>query len=284
MTASLELLIIDPQNDFCDLPEAFLPTFSASPVRPALPVPGAHADLQRVATLIRAAERALGGITVTLDTHQRLDIAHPTFWRTGDGAAVAPFTPITASDVRSRRFVPRRAEHLGRALEYLDALENRRRYTLMIWPVHCELGTWGHNVHLTVQAACQAWAEARAQNVSLVLKGQNPWTENYSALMAEVPLDDDPATQLNRALVKRLDALERLLICGEASSHCVRATTEHLVSNLADQTPQRLSRITLLTDCMSPVPGFEAQHAEFLGDMAARGLSLSTSAEVLASL
>jgi len=293
MTPSLELLIIDPQNDFCDLPEAWLPTCAAGAdssagdrrsVRPSLAVPGAHADLQRVSTFIRRAERVLGGITVTLDTHQRVDIAHPTFWHSGDGGAVAPFTPITAADVRSRRFVPRRAEHLGQVLAYLDALEARGRYTLMVWPVHCELGTWGHNVHAAVQAACQAWEDARVQNVSHVLKGQNPWTENYSAVMAEVPLDDDPATQLNRSLVERLDAVERLLICGEASSHCVRATTEHIVDNLADPTPERLSRITLLTDCMSPVPGFEAQHAAFLEDMAARGLSLATSAAMLGSL
>ena len=282
MASSLELLIIDPQNDFCDLPEDLLPRSAG--LRPALPVPGAHADLQRVSTLIRAADRALSGITVTLDTHQRVDIAHPTFWCTGGGTAVAPFTPITASDVRAKRFVPRRSEHLGRVLAYLDALEKLGRYTLMVWPIHCELGTWGHNVHPAVQAACQAWEEAHAENVTHVLKGQNPWTENYSALLAEVPLDDDPATQLNRGLIDRLDAVERLLICGEASSHCVRATTEHLVANLADPTPQRLSRITLLTDCMSPVAGFETQHAEFLAGMAARGLSLSTSGDVLAAL
>ena len=88
------LLLIDPQNDFCDLPPDRCPAGEA----PALPVAGAHADLQRVAAFIDAAADRLDGITVTLDSHQRLDIAHPGFWQTGDGAAVAPFTSITARD------------------------------------------------------------------------------------------------------------------------------------------------------------------------------------------
>ena len=33
--------------------------------------------------------------------------------------------------------------------------------------------------------------------------GANPWTEHYSAVQADVPDPQDPATQLNRALVER---------------------------------------------------------------------------------
>jgi len=40
----------------------------------------------------------------------------------------------------------------------------------------------------------------------------------------------------------------------------------------------------LLTDCMSPVGGFQAQHDAFLKGMAARGARLATSTEVLATL
>jgi nicotinamidase/pyrazinamidase len=37
----------------------------------------------------------------------------------------------------------------------------------------------------------------------------------------------------------------------------------------------------LLTDCMSPVGGFEAQHQAFLDDMRAQGVRLMTSGEAL---
>ena len=91
-----------------------------------------------------------------------------------------------------------------------------------------------------------------------VTKGENPWTEHYSAIQAEVPDAADAHTQLNTALLADLDRADLLLIAGEASSHCVRATTEHIVANLPGGRPER---IVLLTDCMSPVGGFEAQHA-----------------------
>ncbi|MBW8830518.1 MAG: cysteine hydrolase [Burkholderiales bacterium] len=283
MKRKMQLLIIDPQNDFCDLPAAYRPAdpVAAGPVAPALPVAGAHADMLRIADLIRAGTAGISGITVTLDSHHRFDIAHPTFWETGQGAAVAPFTPITADQVRAGDFMPRAPSALPRALAYLDALEARGRYTLMVWPVHCEIGTWGHNVHADVRAAYNVWEERRLGIVQKVTKGTNPWTEHYSAVLAEVPDDEDPDTQLNQALIEQLDTADTILIAGEASSHCVKATTEHIVQHLPGQRPER---VVLLTDCMSPVGGFEAQHEAFLADMRAKGVQLATCADVLPQL
>ncbi len=68
-----------------------------------------------------------------------------------------------------------------------------------------------------------------------------------------------------------------LLIAGEASSHCVRSTTEHIVQHLPRLLPLwQAHRIVLLTDGMSPVGGFEAQHQAFLEGMRAAGAQLST--------
>ncbi len=285
MQAQIQLLIIDPQNDFCDLPDTLWPLDAAgSTTAPALPVAGAHADLQRVAGLIDAGGAGLSDIVVTLDSHLRVDIAHPPFWQQRDGAAwrpVAPFTPITAAQVRAGEFQPRDSGHLPRALDYLDALEARGRYTLMVWPVHCEIGSWGHDVHADVQAACKRWEAKQGQKVHRVTKGENPWTEHYSALLAEVPDAADPHTQLNRDLLARLDTADHILIAGEASSHCVKATTEHLIEHLPGGRPQRL---TLLTDTMSPVAGFAAQHDAFVVDMQARGVQLAITAQVLSLL
>ena len=269
------LLIIDPQNDFCDLPEARRPAGSA----PSLPVQGADADMQRLAALIAATAPSIDAITVTLDSHHRLDIAHPTFWQRGNGADALPFTEITAKQVRDGEFKPRDAASLPRALAYLDALETRGRYTLMVWPVHCEMGTWGHEMHADVAAACRAWETQRGRTAQSVRKGENPWTEHYSAVLAEVPDADDPRTQLNEALIADLDRADRILIAGEASSHCVRATTEHIVARLPGGRPQR---IALVSDCMSPVGGFAAQHEAFFAQMRALGVELITSAELRA--
>lgn len=278
------LVIIDPQNDFCDLPASYRPCVpggSDECQSPALPVAGAHADMQRLAALIDVAGDALSAITVTLDSHHRVDIAHPPFWRQGDGSAVPPFTAIRAEDVRAGRFLPRAAAALPRVLSYLDALESNGRYEHMVWPVHCEMGTWGGNVHEDVRRAYNRWEEKSGHVVAKVIKGINPWTEHYSAIQAEVPLADDPSTQHNRAFVDALRVADRVLIAGEAGSHCVKATVEHLLESLGEA---GVARLVLLTDCMSPVAGFEAVYADFLEALRRRGVRLATAQEMAAAL
>ena len=283
MAHHTELLIIDAQNDFCDLPDAWCATDPASgaPLRPALPVPGAHADLLRLAGFIGAAAGRIDGITVTLDSHHRHDIAHPPYWRRGDGTAVPPFTTITAAQVRAGAFTPAVPAELARSLVYLDALEATGRYTLMVWPVHCQLGSWGHGLHPAVLAACNAWEETRHTPVRVVDKGSYPWSEHYSALQAEVPDPAEPATQLNLPLLQRLDMADTLLVAGQASSHCVKATVEHLVQHLPSGRPDRL---VLLTDCMSPVAGFEPQARGFLAAMQRLGVRCMPQEQAAAAL
>lgn len=279
--APAHLLLIDPQNDFCDLPAPACPPG----LRPALPVPGADADLHRVAALLRAAAGRIDAVTVTLDSHAAWDIAHPPFWRRADGGAVAPFTPIRAEQVRQGEFLSVDAHGQpspplqARALAYLDALEAGARHTLMVWPEHGLEGSWGHALHPAIEAACADWARQRGRAPLYVRKGRNPWTEHYSALQAEVPDPADPATRPDPALLARLAAAGEILIAGQASSHCVRASVEHLLDLLA-----RPQRLTLLVDGMSPVPGFEAVAQAFLQDAQARGARLLRCAEWLAEV
>lgn len=278
----LHLLIIDPQNDFCDLPSDYCPADPrAGRFAPALPVAGAHADMQRLAALIDAGGAGLADITVTLDSHQHLDIAHPTFWRDAAGMPIAPFTQITAAEVRAGRYQPRNPQLRERAQTYLDALEAAGRYTHMVWPIHCEIGTWGHNIHHDLRVALNGWEERHGTVVAKVTKGENPMTEHYSALMAEVPDPADSATDLNTRLLSRLRSADRVYIAGEAGSHCVKATTEHLLANWP---AGELGNLVLIEDAISPVSGFEATYAAFLATMRERGVQTMRVSDVRAEL
>lgn len=264
------LLIIDPQNDFCDIPRA------------ALPVTGANADMLRLAELMQKAGASLTDITVTLDSHASIGIERTTFWKTATGEAVAPFTQIAESDVRAGRFAPRDPARLPAVLAYLKALEKGGRYKLVVWPVHCVLGTWGHNIHEAVAAQLADWEQRSLKPAFRVLKGLNPMTEQYSAVQAEVPDAADPQTQTNRELID----LTRpngglLLVAGEAASHCVASTLEHLFAALGADEKRR---IVILRDCMSPVASFEAQAEKFFADARAQGARVMTSHEALAEL
>jgi nicotinamidase-related amidase len=155
----------------------------------------------------------------------------------------------------------------------------------MVWPVHCEIGSWGHNVHADVRAAYGHWEEAALGIVAKLAKGSNPWTEHYSAVQAEVPDADDPDTQFNTRFVRGLAEADRIYVAGEAGSHCVKATVEHIADYFAaEYGPASLAKLVLITDCISPVTGFDAQYQAFLQAMQARGVQLMTAADVLPEL
>lgn len=270
------LLVIDPQNDFCDLPADWCPPEPAGAGRlaPALAVTGAHQDMLRLAAWLDAQRERIDHVTVTMDHHHRLDIAHPGFWRKPDGAAVGPFTQVLAADVADGRILTARPQDRERALKYLQDLEKAGRFTHMIWPVHCQIGTWGQAVHAALQEGLDAWEDAKGRNVTTVLKGENPWTEHYSAVRAEIPDPADPQTATNRVLVERLAQAGTVYVAGEAGSHCVRATVLHLLEEGLEA-----RRLVLLTDTISPVTGFEAVQEEFFADLARRGARLETVGE-----
>lgn len=268
-----QLVIIDPQNDFMDLPNS------------ALPVLGARADMDRVVALLNRVGHKLDDIHVTLDSHRVVDIAHPGFWQGANGKPPAPFTIISNDDVRNGIWEPRSPEFRQRALDYTAALAKAGKFLLMVWPEHCLIGSWGHNIYEPLKLALDGWERTQFANVNYVTKGTNTFTEHYGALMAEVPDPKDPATQLNGDFIAVLQEADIVAIAGEASSHCVKTTIEQIVENIGDA---HLGKIRILTDCMSPVPqtpggpDFAAIAASFLKDMERRGLVLTTASAFLA--
>lgn len=102
-------------------------------------------------------------------------------------------------------------------------------------------------------------------------------TEQYSAFRAEVPWPDDPRTHNNASLMARLEnGPEWLVVAGEASSHCVAASGEDMLLQLSRE---RIAKTIFLSDCMSPVTGFEASARRFLDNAGARGALILTSRE-----
>ncbi|MBU3737536.1 MAG: cysteine hydrolase [Rhodoferax sp.] len=256
-----DLLIIDPQNDFMDLPGA------------ALPVPGATADMDRLARWLQQEAEAVQSVTVTLDSHPSLAVERTPFWLDEQGAEVPAFTVIRAAHVRAGRWRPRHAACLAEVLVYLDALESQGRHQLIVWPVHCVLGTWGHNLHAGLAASLADWELRTGRWCHKVLKGQHPLTEQYSAFRAEVPRADDPCSQNNEQLMHRLsDGAPWLLVAGEALSHCVAASLDDMMAQLP---ADRLARTVLLVDCMSPVAGFEEAGTALLDRARGRGVRVA---------
>lgn len=269
----IHLVVIDPQNDFCN------PNGS-------LYVPGAENDMKRLGGMVSRLKGKIADIHVTLDSHRRVDISHPMWWKDSSGKRPDPFTIITAEDVKQGKWTTTQPSFFGRSKKYLEDLEATGRYPHVIWPEHCLIGDEGHNIVPELSAAIHEWEEQFAQ-ADFITKGSNPWTEHFSGVKAEVPDPEDPSTQVNTGLIQTLEEADIILLCGEALSHCLLSTVEDIVNEFSD--PAYVAKMVLLQDACSVIPDppgttlFSDKVGAFLKDMQAKGMKLSTTEDFLAA-
>jgi nicotinamidase-related amidase len=260
----VHLVIIDPQNSFCN-PSG------------ELFVPGANEDCERLSTMINRLEDKIDSIHVTLDSHQEVDIAHPVFWVDENGNNPAPFTIISVDDVVSGKWLPSSGnlEDEAKATFYVGSLKKNGRYPLCIWPPHCIVGSQGHQIEDNVSNAIRQWSKTQFKLVNFIQKGANPWTEHYSAIKADVPDPLDPSTLMNTDFLNEIVDSDVILIAGQALSHCVANTVTDMIENGVDP-----KKIVLLTDTCSNVPGFEEKGEVFIKKLENLGASLMKSDEI----
>jgi len=265
--SKIHLVVIDPQNDFCN------PSGS-------LFVPGAHEDVERLARLVDRLRDRLVDVHVTLDSHRKVDISHPMWWRDAKGRTPDPFTTIRASELADGRWTTTQPGAFDRSLSYLRALEASGRYPHVVWPYHCLIGDEGHNVVPVLAEAIHRW-EDRFAMADVITKGSNPWTEHFSGVQAEVPDPEDPSTQVNIGLIRTLEEADVVLMAGQALSHCLANTVRDIATQFSD--PSMIAKIHLLRDATGCVPGFEALGDDFVRELKAKGMKITTTTEFMAA-
>lgn len=261
MASGTALLIIDAQNDFC------------SPYG-ALYVPGAEQDVSRIAALITRHTQRIGRIFVTLDTHHILNIAHPLFWHDERGIPPQPFTEITRNDVDTGKWSP--VSDLEYVKTYLSNLESQGAFRHFIWPEHCLVGSQGAALDDTIMDALRYWTHQTGRDYLAVVKGTNNLSEHFGVFRAQVPVAGDASTELNTTFLKELAAFDRILVAGEARSHCVATSLRQLI----DFAPELARRVSVLTDCMSDVTGLGYLADPIFEAAFEHGMNFTTSIEI----
>ncbi len=253
------LLIIDPQNSFCD---------------PAgeLYVGGAGEDMRRTAALLRRRGEDIRSVIVTLDSHNKIHIAHPIWWVDAAGRRPEPFTRISHEDLETGRYRAADPANQEWTRTYMARIQAH-----VIWPYHCLIGTWGHEVFPPLLDELNAWRE-RFHDLDFVLKGASRFTENFSAIRPAVEVPGSPSTQIDRGLLQRIDQADRIWVAGEASSHCVADTVDDILR--FSENTSIAEKIVLLTDAMSPVSGFEDAAAAFFQRAASAGAALTETGQL----
>ncbi len=248
------LLLIDVQNTFClqDF-ELFVGGRSGR---------GAIEDNIRLCEFIYRNLGEIDQIIATMDTHHMWQIFHPIFWVDAGGEYPAPATTISLTDVQMGKWRvnpelgdKEPAQLQAYALHYVQQLSDGGKYPLMIWPYHAMLGGIGHALVPAVEEAIFFHGIARNSQASFSIKGDNPLTENYSALAPEVFTNqlDESIGSKNDRLIQHLLASDKLIVAGQAQSHCVAWTINDLLVEIQALDPQLARKVYLLVDCTSPV-------------------------------
>lgn len=255
------LLLVDVQNTFC-IPdyELFVGGRSGK---------GAVEDNIRLCQFIYRNLPNISKIACTMDTHTAMQIFHEVFWINDAGEHPIPLqTLITQEDIETGkwRVNPAIAESLmgdqnryewlkAYGEHYVKVLTTEGKYPLAIWPYHAMLGGIGHAVVSAVDEACFFHTIARKAQIHYEIKGQNPLTENYSVLRSEVLNDADgkPIAERNSTFLQMLLEYDRVIIAGQAKSHCVAWTVSDLLEEIQKIDIALAKKIYLVDDLTSPV-------------------------------
>ena len=251
------LLLIDVQNTFC-IPgfELFVGGRSGR---------GAVDDNARLCQFIYRNLSAVTHISATMDTHLAQQIFHPIFFVDPQGSHPAPYTDIHLEDLRTGRwsFNSALAPNFGIAPEYgqqmmihyAETLQERGKYALTIWPYHAMLGGIGHALVSAVEEALFFHSMARLTQPVFEVKGDRPFTEHYSVIGPEVltgPMGETLGEH-NQKFIQELERVDKVVIAGQARSHCVAWTVSDLLEDIQSTDPALAKKVYLLEDCSSPV-------------------------------
>jgi len=270
-TERISLMLIDVQNTFC-MPgfELFVGGRSGN---------GAVEDNVRLCEFIYRNLGKLTHIIATMDTHTSQQIFHPIFFVDAEGNHPAPYTDIHADELRSGKwtFNPALAPQFEIAPEYgqqmmihyADMLKEEGKYALTVWPYHAMLGGIGHAIVPAVEEAIFFHSHARTDQPYFAIKGDKPFTENYSVVGPEVltgPMGEVLGTH-DTQFIQHLQEVDKLYIAGQAKSHCVAWTVQDLLDDILATDPELAKKVYLLDDCSSAVvvPGV-VDHTEAAND------------------
>lgn len=279
------LLIIDPQNDFCN------PTGS-------LYVKGAEEDMKRLCKFVEANSNKFLDVIVTLDAHNKTHIANASQWMIVENGVERelpkdhPPHLLDIGEVISGPNDPKLLDTSGKVMykmrdpnyigiywleAYMKALEGMGKQ-FFIWPDHCIGGSYGCGIYdILDKALMNAVTKSGGKlGYNLVYKGMEDSVEQYSAIQLDVPpkkkadnssneisdlyikyiesrhnggkMDIQPV--VNIGLVSMLNSYDEIYIAGEAATHCVSTTIKDMISNGISK-----EKIFIIEDCMSDITG-----------------------------
>ena len=254
------LLCIDMQKDFME--------------GGALGVPGSVADVERITRFIYNNMGEITKIICSLDTHMPHQIFHPCWWVNPKGEHPAPYIIITYNDIKEGKW--RATKEPVKSYDYVKMIEYYGKKQLCIWPYHCIHGTEGANLENEFAKMVYFHSVARKSVNTMLPKGMDACSEMYGIIEPEFSENNFK----NTGILNAIELYDEIYICGEAASHCVLESLIQVCKHFTKR-PEVLKKITILEDCMSPIPGFEAETQKIFNNLRKNyGINFKTSTEI----
>ena len=240
---------IDVQQDFMDYG--------------ALGVAGAQKDVERMTRFIYDNMEKISNIAVSMDTHTPHQIFHPCWWIDENGEHPAPYTVITLKDLDEGKW--RAVINPQASREYVKHLEQDAKKALCIWTYHCMQGTTGAALENQFANMIYFHSVARKAVVQRLVKGQDPMSEMYGIIRPEY----DTKGYMNLEFLNKLERFDKVLIAGEAKSHCVLESIKQILEYYETR-PEVTEKVYVLEDCMSSISGYEDMANQMFEDFRKR--------------
>ena len=221
----------------------------------ALGVPGAHGDVERFTKFIYNNMDDIAKITVSLDTHVPHQIFHPCWFIDKDGNHPTPHTIITSQDINSGKWLA--INKPLQTIEYIENLEKLSKKQLRIWPYHCLIGTSGAALENQFGNMINFFEIAKKSVIEPVVKGTDPLSEMYGIIKPEYSKKGN----INIRILDDIEKFDKIYIAGQAKSHCVMESVRQILETYNGK-PEVTSKIYILEDCMSSIPGCEKDTEE----------------------
>jgi len=230
------LLVIDMQKDFME--------------GGALGVPNSKKDVENITKFIYKNMDKITNIMCSLDTHSPMQIFHPCWWVNKEGKSPEPYTIISKEDFDNKIWMPNNMD-VEKTKEYIYELSKVGK-KLCIWPYHCIQGTDGGTLENEFAKMVYFHSVARNTYNKMVPKGMDPYSEMYGIIKPEY----SRTSFINKVVLDAIKTYDEVYIVGEASSHCVLESVKQIAEYFDDRI-DITKRLTVLTDCTSPIHGYE---------------------------
>lgn len=260
-------------------------------------IDGAEEDCERAAIFLRWLGRRATEVTLSIDTHDKMHIAHPMHWEYQGGEHPKPFSTLsgrvplqhvssgTPNDGDSFKRDDRSLlttsvpEMYEGSQSHVSEQEPWGRLT--VWPEHCLTGSFETMIWPSILDAVHRWQTLVKKPVTWIRKGQTLQSEQFGIFRLA---GASKFTVRGARILGRMAKADRIYVMGQARSHCVGESLSQMQDYFQATFGVRnklMSKVYLVGDCTRDVPSFEEESAARIRNLVNHGMKIVTTAEIM---